>query len=201
MANEPKQDRSRETHRRLLECTMRMVAERGLQGTTVGMVAEEAGVSRGAAQHHFPTREALMKEAIDKLAHERTTVLSESMAALDAGPGGAPVEDVLRLLFREFSNDLFHAAVHIWAGAAAEESLRDVILPAEATYNRRVYELTAGALHADLSDQHTRRLITMLLDVARGLGLSSMLVDTTAQTERAVAAYSRMLGSIVRLDD
>ena len=37
-------------------------------------------------------------------------------------------------------------------------------------------------------------------DVARGLGLSSVLVDATEQKERAVEALSLVLGQIKRLD-
>ncbi|MFF2768616.1 TetR family transcriptional regulator, partial [Streptomyces bacillaris] len=52
----PKQDRSRATRQRLLEAAVACLAEHGWAGSTVSVVAERAGVSRGAAQHHFPTR-------------------------------------------------------------------------------------------------------------------------------------------------
>lgn len=60
MAREPKQDRSRATRRRLLEATIDCLVESGWAATTVSVVAERAGVSRGATQHHFPTREDLI---------------------------------------------------------------------------------------------------------------------------------------------
>ena len=52
---QPQQDRSRATRKRLLEAAIECLAELGWTGTTVAIVAERAGVSRGAAQHHFPT--------------------------------------------------------------------------------------------------------------------------------------------------
>ena len=52
----PKQDRSRATRQRLLEAAVACLAERGWAGSTVAVVAERAGVSRGAAQHHHPAR-------------------------------------------------------------------------------------------------------------------------------------------------
>lgn len=57
-ARTPQQDRSRATRRRLLEAAVECLAELGWNGSTVTVVAERAGVTRGAAQHHFPTREA-----------------------------------------------------------------------------------------------------------------------------------------------
>jgi hypothetical protein len=51
---EPRQDRSRATRRRLFEAAIDCLASIGWARTTVALVAERAGVSRGAAQHHFP---------------------------------------------------------------------------------------------------------------------------------------------------
>src|SRR6478736_2637455 len=62
---EPQQDRSRVTRQRLLEATIDCLAENGWAATTVGVVATRAGVSRGATQHHFPTREDLITAALE----------------------------------------------------------------------------------------------------------------------------------------
>src|ERR687885_2968620 len=71
----PKQDRSRATRQRLLEAAVACLAEHGWAGSTVAVVAERAGVSRGAAQHHFPTREDLFTAAVEYVAEERSTAL------------------------------------------------------------------------------------------------------------------------------
>ncbi|PCE42289.1 TetR family transcriptional regulator, partial [Acinetobacter baumannii] len=55
----PKQDRSRATRDRILRSTISCLAESGWHGTTTTLVAERTGISRGALQHHFPTREDL----------------------------------------------------------------------------------------------------------------------------------------------
>ena len=47
------------------------LAELGYAASTVAVVAERAGVSRGAAQHHFPTREALFTAALEHVTRER----------------------------------------------------------------------------------------------------------------------------------
>ena len=59
-AGEPKQDRSRATRQRLLEATVHCLAELGWSAATVSVIADEAGISRGALQHHFPTRQELI---------------------------------------------------------------------------------------------------------------------------------------------
>ena len=51
------------------------------------MVAERAGVSRGAAQHHFPTREALFTAALEHVTRVRAEELRRE---LDDCTGGRP---------------------------------------------------------------------------------------------------------------
>ncbi|KJY44443.1 TetR family transcriptional regulator, partial [Streptomyces sp. NRRL S-444] len=68
----PKQARSRVTRRHLLEAAVSCLAEQGWAGSTVAVVAERAGVSRGAAQYHFPTREDLFTAAVAYVAEERS---------------------------------------------------------------------------------------------------------------------------------
>ena len=72
---EPQQDRSRATRSRLLEAAVACLAEVGWSGSTVAVVAERAGVSRGAAQHHFPTREALFIAAVEHVAEQRLSLI------------------------------------------------------------------------------------------------------------------------------
>ncbi len=67
----PKQDRSRLTRERLLGASIDLLATQGWAATTVGAVAAAAGVSRGAAQHHFPTREDLITAALGHMIEQR----------------------------------------------------------------------------------------------------------------------------------
>lgn len=194
MPREPQQDRSRETRRKLLDAALTTLTGQGLAATTVSSVAQLAGVSRGATQHHFPTRDALIEATIDEFFAERTHQLRNAVAELRPGPDGAPVGEVLQLIFGFFTNELFHAAVQVWAGAASDDSLRQIILPAEERYSREVYHLAALALNADLSDPATRHMLSMTLDIARGLGLSSVLIDDTTHRDTVIATWGGVLG-------
>ncbi|MEJ6549148.1 MULTISPECIES: TetR/AcrR family transcriptional regulator [unclassified Corynebacterium] len=197
---EAQQERSRITRRHLLEAALDTLSDTGLNGTTVSAVASRAGVSRGAAQHHFPTRDSLIASALEEFFTERTQQLRSSVAQLPTGSNGAPVEDVVALVFGFFSNRPFHAALHIWAAASTDSEIRELIVPAEARYGREVYQLAALALNADLSDRNTRRVLGLTLDVARGLGLGSVLVDNQKHQEDALETWARILDGIKRND-
>lgn len=63
-------DRSASTRKQILEATVRCLDAWGYGAVTNIKVADEAGVSRGAMMHHFPTRQALIVATVEH-AHER----------------------------------------------------------------------------------------------------------------------------------
>src|SRR3954466_1209850 len=113
----PKQDRSRATRQRLLETTIRCLASHGWEASTVGFIAAEAGISRGAVQHHFRTREALIIAALEHMFDERVALLDRFPDP--AGSGPERVHAVVTGLAEIVGGDLFRAALQGWTGAAA----------------------------------------------------------------------------------
>lgn len=63
-------DADQSTRTRIREAALRLMAERGLAGTSIRDVAKEAGVSPGLVQHHFRTKEGL-KQEVDAWVVER----------------------------------------------------------------------------------------------------------------------------------
>ena len=108
---EPQQDRSRATRQRLLESAIEALAELGWAGSTVAVVAERAGVSRGAAQHHFPTREDLFAAAVDYVTQVRTEWIREHSADLPSG--NQRTRAVVDLVVRMYTGHVFRAALHL----------------------------------------------------------------------------------------
>jgi AcrR family transcriptional regulator len=193
---EPQQQRSRETRHALITAALTVLTKEGLHGTTVSAVAAEAGVSRGAAQHHFPTRDALIEATVTQFFADITQELRNAVAELGTG---ASTSDVIALVVESFSSGTFHAALHVWSAAAGPEGeLRDLIIAADSRYAREVYQLMALALDADLSDQHTRRLLRTTIDLARGLGLGSVLVDNTDHRHTVTGTWATMVDDGIR---
>lgn len=199
-AKAAQQERSRQTRKQLLEAALSTLSDDGVAATTVSAVAQRAGVSRGAAQYHFPTRDSLLEAMLEEFFTERTQQLRRSVADLPSGPEGAPVRDVVSLVFSFYDHRPFRAVLHVWSAAGSDPELREKITPAEARYGREVFQLTALALNADLSDTRTRRLIGLTLDLARGLGLASVLVDNRSHRDSALTEWAGILSGIKRND-
>jgi AcrR family transcriptional regulator len=60
-------ERTAATRKRLLDATIAVLNERGYANTTTTLIAERAGVSRGAQLHHFHTKADLVLAAIEHL--------------------------------------------------------------------------------------------------------------------------------------
>ncbi|WP_182347951.1 TetR/AcrR family transcriptional regulator [Tomitella gaofuii] len=188
---EPQQDRSRATRQRLLESTIELLAVHGWAGSTVAEVAEHAGVSRGAAQHHYPTREDLITGALEYMFDSRMTELRGGAAAIGAGP--SRTLHVVQGVVDHFTGNLFKAALQVWTAAAADEQLRTRIVPLEAKFGRHAHRTTIEMLGADDADPVVHTLVQATLDMARGLGLADVLTDDSARRERIVRQWADTL--------
>jgi len=181
----PKQDRSRATRQRLLEAAVACLAESGWAGSTVSVVAERAGVSRGAAQHHFPTREDLFTAAVEYVAEQRSTALRE-----------LPEQDrasVVAALVDLYTGPLFRAALHLWVAASNEPQLGARVTELEGRVGRETHRIAVQLLDADESRPGVRETVQGLLDMARGLGLANLLTDDGARRERVVREWARLV--------
>ncbi|MDH6218336.1 TetR/AcrR family transcriptional regulator [Streptomyces pseudovenezuelae] len=185
----PKQDRSRATRQRLLEAAVACLAEYGWAGSTVAVVAERAGVSRGAAQHHFPTREDLFTAAVEYVAEERSTALRALF------PEGAHEDRrvVVAALVDLYTGPLFRAALHLWVAASDEEQLRPRVTELESRVGRETHRIAVELLNADESGPGVRETVQGLLDMARGLGLANLLTDDGPRRARVVAQWAALL--------
>ena len=69
MKTEPKRtqiERREETRQALLQATVDCLLEHGYQKATLATIARKAGLTTGAVQHHFQSRDELMQAAIEE---------------------------------------------------------------------------------------------------------------------------------------
>jgi AcrR family transcriptional regulator len=187
----PRQDRSRATRQRLLEAALECLADLGWSNTSVVVVAERAGVSRGAAQHHFPTREALVAGAIAHMSELRRNDI-----AAHEGVAHSTVE-VLELLFGFYSGPVFRAALQLWVAAAADEGLRALIGPLEAELGRQAHAMAVELLGVSEKEPGVRETVQATLDLVRGLGLAALLTDDHRRRGRVLRQWARTLDVIL----
>ncbi|MFC0600080.1 TetR/AcrR family transcriptional regulator [Streptomyces palmae] len=200
-ATSPKQDRSRATRQRLLSAAVDCLAEHGWAGSTVAVVAERAGVSRGAAQHHFPTREDLFTAAVEHVAEKRSDALRA--LARDLPPAGtiARTRTIVAELVDLYTGPLFRAALQLWVAASNEPQLGDRVTDLEARVGRETHRMAVRLLGADEARPGVRETVQGLLDLGRGLGLANLLTDDTARRHRIVEQWASILDGVLNREE
>jgi AcrR family transcriptional regulator len=190
-AREPQQERSRSTRRALLDAAVTCISELGWTGATVAVIAERAGVSRGAAQHHFPTREDLVVALVGHLGEQQVRHLRARAAELPPGP--PRVEPVVAMLLELYVGTAFRAALHLWVAASTDQALRAAVVPLEAKVGREAHRTAVELLGVDESRPGVRELVRATLDLARGLGLANLLTDDSARRRQITARWAQVL--------
>lgn len=186
----PQQDRSRLTRARLLQAAVSCLAELGWGASTVAVVAERAGVSRGAAQHHFPTRESLFTAALEHVTAEHAEHMRREVAerGLRADTGA-----IVELVFELFTGTNFRAALMLWVAAASEPQLRPQVVDLEARLGRDTHRMVVSVLGVDEHRPGVRETVQAMLDLGRGLGLANLLTDDSDRRAGIARRFAAML--------
>jgi AcrR family transcriptional regulator len=82
----PVQGRSHATVEAVLEATARILVRRGWAGLTTNHVAAAAGVSVGTLYEYFPSKEALVRQLVDRHLARAESLLEARIAELLADP-------------------------------------------------------------------------------------------------------------------
>ena len=189
------EQRSRSTRLRLLDATVECLVDRGWSGTTTTVVAERAGLSRGAQLHHYPTKSALVIAAVEHLADRRAAELRAEVAALP--PGSDRVGATVELLGSLFTRPLFVAALEVWVAARTDDALRAALVPVEARLGREVHRFAVELLGADESRPAVRETVQATLDLLRGLGVANLLTDDSQRRSRLLRVWKQHLAEVV----
>ncbi len=178
----------------LIQATMRAIAKYGFAGTTIGVICAEAQVSRGLINHHFGTKEELIRQAYKELCDEWAFQTRDLL--LDAG---RDPEERLRAMIRvNFGPTMFRQDhLGIWVGfwsiigksAALRKLNRDLYRQDREAYERTLEEI--GAKRRKRID--ARRASIALSALMDGLWLQWCLDPQGFTPEEAEAACMDMV--------
>ena len=117
------EERRTETRKALIEATVGLLAEGGYANATTTRIVRRAGVSLGAMQHHFGSKDELLMATFDQLMLELTTQMS-----MDPGRDQAleiRVETLVARLWDVYCSPRYVAVWELFLGTRAEPHLRE----------------------------------------------------------------------------
>jgi AcrR family transcriptional regulator len=129
-ARRTQQQRREATRNALMDATVECLVERGYAGTTTRAVSERAGVTPGALQHHFASKEELVAEAIGHLAGKLTAQLVEE--GVPSAPSRRRVtERLVDYLWETLNGPLVAAVTELAVAGRTDASLRERLAPVQ----------------------------------------------------------------------
>ena len=182
-----------------MEATVDCLVERGWAGTTTVLVAERAGVSRGAQLHHFRTRGELVAAAVEYVGARSVAEMLERAEALPEG--GDRTAAVVRFIAEFFVSPLFTAALELWVAARTDPEMRELVVGLETRLGRECHRIAVSMLAADESRPGVRGAVQATLDLARGLALANLLTDDSRRRAGIVRQWAHMLDNALRDGD
>ena len=163
-------ERSTDMRGRLLEATLECLAKYGYAGTSFSTIAQQAGVSRGALQHHYPEKNYIIAGALEILSKR---LLEDFLPeAIEMPHGPSRIAFVLDHIWLATLTGAITAVTDIRMAARSDVQLRSMLLPLEHRVRTRQYQLVADACGGSLGSAlgFTHRVDAVLATV-RGLGM------------------------------
>ena len=156
-----------ESHDRIVRAAARAIRRNGYDGTSVGDVMHDAGLTHGGFYAHFPSREAMLAEAADRAG-------SESVAMMERIAASSPPQEVYRAMMEAYLSKTHVEGIETGCATAALGSE----MPRQAPEVRRAA---------------TRRIKEMIDLVAR----QSPDWGQPGAHERALFTVATMVGTLV----
>ncbi len=188
------------THLAIVEATTACLVEDGYGELTTRRVAERAEIAQSTVMHHFPTREALIVEAVTHLA---LRLADRTLERVDVDGLRAPEhrEAVVDSAWREFTSPQALAAAQIWIAAWTEPELAGTLRLLEERIGK-ILTTTAEALFPELiDDPRLEALLDTAVSLVRGLVMALPIWGREAVDARWEAMKPILLAAASQLLD
>jgi TetR/AcrR family transcriptional regulator, transcriptional repressor for nem operon len=177
------------SHERIVSAAARAIRRSGFDGTGVADIMQEAGLTHGAFYAHFPSREAMLAEAVSRACAESAASVSDVVA-------NAPAGEALASMLRAYLSPEHLAQIELGCPLAALGSETARQTPEVRRVTTRHVKETIDLVARQLPDwgqpgAHERALVTVAAMV--GTLLLARAVDEPALSEAMCRATLKHL--------
>ena len=190
------EERSAATQARLLDAAVECLVELGYGATTTTVVAERAGVSRGAQLHHFATRADLVGAAVQHVFAGLTEDYREGFARVAASRDR--VRGAIELLWSIYLQPRHLAALDLYLAARTDAELRAVLAPISIRHRENVLALARAYFpEAAATQPRFEAVIDLVLETMLGMVLTRSLHGEHPREGAMLAEIERLARELV----
>src|SRR5262245_10068775 len=160
---EPRQERSRESLRKLLKAATDVLGQHGVEGTTIPRIAEHAGLTPGAVYRRFRDKDALVEAAILGILERQDERLKAGLTPANAAkiPLDVFAEQIVGSLLVTYRANarLLRALRHFCQGRADTPFVKKAAKLEIRSFERLVDLVLAG--RSDMGHPHPRTAVSL----------------------------------------
>jgi len=130
--------KSASTRTQIIEAAIKCFIDSGYSRTTTTLIAEKAGLSRGAMLHHFPSKLAVVRAAVEYLHAKRLRAFRKAVTKpiLD----GDHVRQSVEAYWQHVRHPMFVAFFELAVAARTDKELAEILRPAQEAFEREWYQ-------------------------------------------------------------
>lgn len=126
------------TRTQIIEAAIRCFVEHGYSQTTTTLIAEKAGLSRGAMLHHFPSKLAVVTAAVEYLHAKRLRAFRK--AVNKPLVSGDHLRQSLEAYWAQVHHPMFVAFFELAVAARTDKELAAILRPAQEAFEHEWYD-------------------------------------------------------------
>lgn len=174
-----RREKSEAMRRRVCEAAVEHLSAFGHHRTSLGKIAERAGVSQGALQHHYRTKDDLIAAVFGHILER--SVAWFSLARLELARGTDAFGEVVRRSWREqFCSDDYAALLEILTACRTDAVLLDRIRPELDRWRKAI---DAELLELLPSTPRTAQELDAILSISRAMMTGLLVHDHLLKNE------------------
>lgn len=167
------EERSRQTRRQLVNAAIRVLQESGYANLTISKVADRAGLTNGAMQHHFASREDLIIAVLDAL-YPVLEIPFEAVASRELSIKDR-VSAFIDLLWQIYSRPEYLVIWDIAFGTRDDASLAAKLQMYQRDISARIRkQLAAAFVDLGATGEHAEQIFSLVISCMRGFALQAV---------------------------
>jgi AcrR family transcriptional regulator len=189
--------KSASTRLQIVEAALRCFVELGYARTTTTVIAEKAGLSRGAMLHHFPSKLDIVRAAVEHLHAKRLKAFRKSIDRLARDDTRA--RKSLEAYWEHVRHPMYVAFLELWVAARTDPELAAILAPAQESFERE-WHRTAVDLFPEWKDaqENFEVALDLVQFVMDGLAVSFPTHDRGEQDKRLLAYLETQIHELSR---
>ena len=192
------EERSAETRAKLVAAMLDCLQEVGAARTSTNMVAERAGVSRGALTHHYASKEELLVDAVEHLLKEASRDIRG--LAEDVRAARLDLDGFLDRVCEMYLGRLLQITLEHVTEARHNETLRESLVPVVRMFHDALDTIWREFFRGtSLSSTEVETVLTTTTCMFRGMGIQTVLRQDSVYYETLLGHWKAHVRGLVEM--